>query len=514
MIPLLALAFAVALAPGLKLDLDLSAAESHVYSVKLESGAALIGRVQQQGIDVAIDVYAPDGAMTRFDSPNGAQGPEPIDYTALAGGTYRVEIHAVDRAAAPGKYTLEIGSVVPPGENAARLMKASLPSATLFELWQQSTTDPAAIDRFFRGRKGRSAVLETVPVNAAESRVIYVVEGDADTERVLFGGGPEFGVLMRRLGRTNLFFGTQIVPNDARFEVSLTLREVHHAGPHGEVEVVEAVPAGSWLLEMPDAPRQPDVVAAAEEHRERVVKSTIRSNALGEDRDVAVYTPRDYAAQTPCNLLIVFDGGTYGASEQAPIPTPAILDNLIAARKIGPTIAVFVLTMGKRNRDLTGNAAFAAFVAEELVPWARAHYAIEAGPRAVAVAGSSFGGFAASYTAMLHPDVVGNVISLSGAYWITRDWQSVRPPYPHDTGMLIEELKSRARLPVRFYIEVGRFDLGAAMLGANRELRDVLQVKGYEVEYREFDGGHDVAQWRGSLSDGLVATFGRGAPRG
>lgn len=181
---------------------------------------------------------------------------------------------------------------------------------------------------------------------------------------------------------------------------------------------------------------------------------------------------------------------------------------MIGAHEIRPAIAVFVLNMGRRNRDLTGDPAFANFIAEELVPWMRSRYAIHPGPGAVAVGGSSFGGFAASYTALLHSDVIGNVISQSGAYWITRDWQSVRPPYPHDTGMLIEEFKSRPHLPIRFYLEVGRFDLGAALLGANRELRDVLQVKGYEVDYREFDGGHDIAQWRSSLGDALISIFG------
>ena len=85
----------------------------------------------------------------------------------------------------------------------------------------------------------------------------------------------------------------------------------------------------------------------------------------------------------------------------------------------------------------------------------------------------------------------------------------MRPPYPHDTGLLIEEFKQRERLPIRFYLEVGRFDLGAAILGSNRELRDVLQVKGYDVIYREFDGGHDVAEWRGSLAGALASIFHR-----
>jgi enterochelin esterase family protein len=43
------------------------------------------------------------------------------------------------------------------------------------------------------------------------------------------------------------------------------------------------------------------------------------------------------------------------------------------------------------------------------------------------------------------------------------------------------------------------------MLGSNRELRDVLQLKGYEVDYHEFAGGHNSINWRGSLADGLIS---------
>jgi hypothetical protein len=45
-------------------------------------------------------------------------------------------------------------------------------------------------------------------------------------------------------------------------------------------------------------------------------------------------------------------------------------------------------------------------------------------------------------------------------------------------------------------------------VAAHRHLRDVLQAKGYEVHYSEFDGGHEVLCWRGSLAEGLIALTG------
>jgi len=46
------------------------------------------------------------------------------------------------------------------------------------------------------------------------------------------------------------------------------------------------------------------------------------------------------------------------------------------------------------------------------------------------------------------------------------------------------------------------------LLKTNRRLRDVLIAKGYIVQYREFNGNHSYANWRGSFADGLVSLIG------
>ena len=497
------------LTSGMRVQRALAAGVTHRYQAMLPSGAAVLGEVEQQGIDVVIDVYSPNGKqLARLDSPNGANGPEPIDFTAPTSGTYRFLIHVLDAHAQPGAYTVKVDQVLPPEENAKRLAKQNYPPA-LYDLWLASLTDPQAVDRFMAERRGKPPVLDVAATGPSEMRVTYICLGDDDTERVVFHGGPEFGVVMRRLGKSNLFLGTQLVPDDARFEYSFALREVHHLGQRGDVEVAEATEQGPWLLEMAGAPPQPYLKTRMDVPQGRTETLVLPSKAMNEERKITVYTPPGYEGRTPADLLIVFDGVTYGAvPEQTEVPTPTILDNLLAEKKIRPTIAILVWTMGKRMRDLTGSKPFAEFVANELVPWARAHYRIARGPQAVVLVGSSIGGFAAAHCAFLYPQAIGKVLSQSGAYWITDNWQSVRPPYPHDTGLAIEEFKQSKRLPIRFYMEVGRFDLGAALLGSNREFRDVLQAKGYTVDYHEFDGGHDYAAWRGSLAEGLMALLG------
>ena len=63
---------------------------------------------------------------------------------------------------------------------------------------------------------------------------------------------------------------------------------------------------------------------------------------------------------------------------------------------------------------------------------------------------------------------------------------------------------------LRFHLEAGLLEgrprpEGPSLLEANRHLRDVLQAKGYAVEYREFNGGHSVLSWRDALADGLLS---------
>ena len=36
----------------------------------------------------------------------------------------------------------------------------------------------------------------------------------------------------------------------------------------------------------------------------------------------------------------------------------------------------------------------------------------------------------------------------------------------------------------------------------------MLRAKGYEVRFKEFEGGHDYLSWRGTLTDGLIALLG------
>jgi enterochelin esterase family protein len=269
----------------------------------------------------------------------------------------------------------------------------------------------------------------------------------------------------------------------------------------------------SSLVELPSAPAQPWAQREGGVPEGKIIKTSIRSEILGEERKLGVYLPSGFdPAGGPYPYVVVFDGEDI----KSWIPVPTILDNLIAKGKVPPMLAVLVDSQGTRMRDLGMSPRFAEFLAKELAPWLRREHRASADPAKATLSGASLGGLASAYAAFHHPDVFGNALSQSGSFWFTPGAFEVEARHQLEAGAMMREYRDAPRRPVRLWMEVGLFEgagqiLGASLLAQNRHMRDVLIAKGYDVSYREFAGGHDVACWRGSFADGLIHLA--GAPR-
>ncbi len=254
---------------------------------------------------------------------------------------------------------------------------------------------------------------------------------------------------------------------------------------------------GRSVLQLPQAPKQPWVQARSDVPQGTLTRHVVHSQILGNDRDVWTYVP---AGAEPQNLLVLFDAHAFVHD----VPTPRILDNLMADGLLPNTAAVIVGNASPEARgvELPPNPKFAQFMAEELMPWVR-EQGLAQMARHTVVAGSSYGGLVSSYLGLMHPELFGNVLSMSGSYWwapqgepagwMQRAWQTLPSPMPN----------------VRFYIDAGRFETGRGgrngILETSRELGDVLRARGLSVTQREWISGHDYVQWQASLGCGLVA---------
>lgn len=237
-----------------------------------------------------------------------------------------------------------------------------------------------------------------------------------------------------------------------------------------------------------------------------VAEFNVDSKAYGRARHVWVYTPPNYPAACgeACSLVVAFDGGEYVTD----IPLPAILDSLIAARRMPPTVALLIddASGAERLADLANQPRFVTLVADELVPWLRSRYRVTRDPARTIITGSSAGGLAAAYLALERPELFGNVLSQSGAFWRGNEGSNDAP-----YEWLTEQYTAQPRRPIRFVLEVGstesRGALGGAapsILSANRRLHDVLRKKGYAVEYHEVPNGvHAPETWKLRLPVGL-----------
>lgn len=270
------------------------------------------------------------------------------------------------------------------------------------------------------------------------------------------------------------------------------------------------------VVEMPDAPAQPWIVRNASTPSGSVTSYSLESVRLKNERAVSVYTPAPYRATgEPAALVVVFDRGAY----LSVVPTPTVLDNLIAASAIPPVVAVFVDNPdpATRSRELTPNPDFPEFLASELLPWIHERYNVTTDPRFVVVAGSSYGGLAATYAAFRHPELFGNVLCQSGDFSWAPDHVHVMGRLADattETGWLAKEFIRSPRLPIRFHMDAGTFEVDQAGTGGNvletsRHMRDVLLARGYEVHYQQFIGGHDYLSWRETIADGLIELLGR-----
>lgn len=246
--------------------------------------------------------------------------------------------------------------------------------------------------------------------------------------------------------------------------------------------------------------------------RDGVQRGSVETFQIGQRR-VGVYAPAGYRRECgPYPLLMLLDGSAY----QTLIPVPVILDNLIAAGRLAPTIAVLVdnTSVASRATDMYPNAAFTELIATQVMTEVRAKYAVTRDPQHAVIGGFSLGGLAATHIAWRHPETFGAVLSQSGAFWWSQDAIKAGRGEPILTeGPLLDpriesfelaQLIARApKAPIRLHLTAGLYE--GDLLVANRFVRDVLTAKGNQVEYHEFPGGHDGAFWRESFADALLS---------
>lgn len=379
-------------------------------------------------------------------------------------------------------------------------------------------TDPAAVAARLWDELARThtPIVEAVPGDPSRVRITLVWRGRPGISSV-----DGFGSAMTLVPATDVWYQTFTMPANHRISYHFTphtgkasdndavepdpLNPHRFAAPVAQERPDSSIDRASGLMSnsivvLPAAPASPYVDPRTGVAAGRVDERSLRTSADGATRRVWVYSPPLAAGSAPAGLVIC----SWGKDYLNAIPAPTILDNLIADHRIPPVAAIFVDDGDDRFQNFQVAQRHADMVARDLIPWARTSLHVPADARRVVVTGYSAAGLVSTLIGLRHPEVVGNVLSQSGAFWRGFEGEGATTP-----EWMAAQFATAPRTDTKFYLDVGGDETTAAggtFKAANIRLRDVLVRRGFSVVFNEVPGGeHEFIHWRTTIGDGLIA---------
>jgi enterochelin esterase-like enzyme len=298
---------------------------------------------------------------------------------------------------------------------------------------------------------------------------------------------------MRRLEGTDLFYRSETLPIDARIEYKFWVDSSWILDPSNPRKAQGGFGWNSELR-MPLYPAYThDTVRTA-----RVGKLDtlwITSAYLQRKQPVYVYTPQGWSLSQRLPAIYVTDGGDYLAFGRM----DALLDELIAAQKVRPVVALFVdphtdphdRSINQRMTDYAAQDSFLDFLQKELSPIAERQYGVSPQPGDRLILGASMGGLISTYTVLRRPDFISLSAAQSPAYW-------------QADSAVIKLLNTLNQAKGEFYIQTGT--IGDTRIEA-RLAEHLLRAKRATVTLEEFHEGHNWTNWRTKLDRILTHFF-------
>ncbi|HEF8774356.1 TPA: DUF3327 domain-containing protein [Providencia stuartii] len=344
-----------------------------------------------------------------------------------------------------------------------------------------------------------------------QKRVTFLWRG-AQSNAYILGAPSGNHETMARVPNKDIWYRSFIVPNDtlSQYKIAPDVPKIAEGGLAQRKAILvtaQADPFNTYavpsffndrynrfsLLSLAPEKRQCDF-AKIERHQlnGQLESFSFQSNILNNNRKISIYRPAVVMKQP--SVLVLLDGQTYLNTYKM----ADFFDKWMLEGKIPPMYVVFLdsISSEHRNNELPPNSDFPEMLAKELMPLLRAK-GINAPAESTIIAGSSYGGLGATWNALTHPELFGNVISMSGSYW----WA----PKGKDPEWLIREIEQMSKRPLRFYLEAGLFEQRGSWGGIiqnHYRLLDVLKHKGYQVEATELPSGHDYVSWCETLYEG------------
>ncbi|MEM7018342.1 MAG: alpha/beta hydrolase-fold protein [Pseudomonadota bacterium] len=230
----------------------------------------------------------------------------------------------------------------------------------------------------------------------------------------------------------------------------------------------------------------------------------------GTQREIWIYTPQQLQPNSSPALMVFNDGLGY-ADPAGPVRATAVLDNLIHASDLAPTVGLFVMPgvpenagddpmagMPQRSFEYDSvTGTYVQFLMEELIPFAEQEIkqSFNPDPAHRTIVGISSGGICAFNAAWHNPQVFGRVLSHCGSFTNIRGGHN----YPY-------LVRANTRRPIRVLLQSGERD-GNIIMGnwplANKEMASALDYAGYEYKFVFGEGGHSLRHGGAIFADSL-----------
>ena len=264
---------------------------------------------------------------------------------------------------------------------------------------------------------------------------------------------------------------------------------------------------GLSVVSGPASPGQAEWEAAAVDSPGPVITEDIYLG--GAERPLWFHLPGNPGPE-PLPLLTLFDAEAWFPR----LHLPAALDTAQAAGTLPPLAVLGIANVDRpdRVRCLSANADFLAEVAATGAAWAQVQAAArgvqlgDAGRRIIA--GQSLGGLSALVAVLNQPGAYAHAIAHSPSLW----WEPGVKRSPADLGArpvdwVTERFGGAPISGTTVHLGVGLRE-GRMLPGAHL-LEQTMRHRGWDVELNVYDGGHDLAWWRGALLDDLTRILSR-----
>lgn len=321
-----------------------------------------------------------------------------------------------------------------------------------------------------------------VPHFENDTTAVFLWKGSANSVAVTgdMNGWSAQGRALQRLSATDLWYRIEHFEADARLDYKLIRNGSDWIlDPRNPNRVPGGFGSNSELA-MPAYVQPWEITENPAVAKGTLTSHTFTSSVMGNSRKVQVYTPAEYDVQRaePYPVILYHDGSDY--TRLGSIKN--ILDNLIAAGRIEPLVAVFADPL---DRELeywhTSAETHTSLVVEELMPWVAATYYTSTDRTRRAVTGPSLAGLAAARHCFTHPEVFGLCAPISPSLWASN-------------RALLNQMSQSDLTGITWYVDWGTYEASIAITGW--EFESVLARQGASFRVSEWHEGHSWGSWR------------------